>query len=81
MAQLSIFHFGFEGLSVNEVKPLRLIEHKYGLDIEMPGATILSTFGFNNNNLRFDAISLAIICATFMTLAYAAMHFLLIEKR
>jgi len=81
LQQLSIFHFGFEGLIVNEVVPLRLIDHKYGLDIEVPGASILSSFGFNNNNLRIDAIALAIICAVFITLAYGAMHFLLVERR
>jgi hypothetical protein len=58
-----------------------LIDHKYGLDIEVPGAAILSSFGFNNNNLELDAFSLGIFCAIFLVMAYAAMHFLLIEKR
>ncbi|KAF2667007.1 ABC-2 type transporter family protein [Microthyrium microscopicum] len=81
LQHLSIFHYGFEGLIVNEVSPLRLIDHKYGLDIEVPGAAILSSFGFNNNNKAIDATSLGIFCASFILLAYAAMHFLLVERR
>jgi hypothetical protein len=79
--KISIFHFAFEGLIVNEVRPLRLIDHKYGLDIEVPGAAILSSFGFNNNNLQTDVISLGVFCAVFLVLAYGAMHFLLVERR
>ena len=78
---MSIFHYGFEGLIVNEVAQLRLVDKKYGLDIEVPGAAILSSFGFDNNNLGPDAIGLAIYCAAFLVLAYIAMHFLLVEKR
>ncbi|QDS68791.1 hypothetical protein FKW77_005871 [Venturia effusa] len=81
LQKLSIFHFGFEGLIVNEVRTLSLIDHKYGLDIEVPGAAILSSFGFNNSALPSDAIGLAVFGASFIVLAYAAMHFLLVEKR
>lgn len=80
-AQLSIFHYGFEGLIVNEVAQLRLIDKKYGLDIEVPGAAILSSFGFNNKNLGPDALGLGIYCAAFVVLAYGAMHLLLVERR
>jgi hypothetical protein len=66
---------------VNEVRPLSLIDHKYGLDIEVPGAAILSSFGFNNGALRADALGLAIFGAVFLVMAYGAMHFLLVERR
>lgn len=79
--QLSIFHYGFEALIVNEVTFLTLIDHKYGLDIEVPGASILSAFGFDTLALWQDVTGLAIISAVFIVLAYAAMHFLLVEKR
>jgi hypothetical protein len=68
-------------LIVNEVRPLSLIDHKYGLDIEVPGAAILSSFGFNNGALRMDAIGLGVFGGVFLVLAYASMHFLLVEKR
>lgn len=80
-AQLSIFHYGFEGLIVNEVKYLTLVDHKYGLDIEVPGASILSAFGFNNSALWNDVVGLAIFSAAFIVIAYVAMHILLVEKR
>jgi hypothetical protein len=79
--QLSIFHFGFESLIVNEVRRLSLVDHKYGLDIEVPGAAILSSFGFDVLALWNDIIGLAIFCAVFIVLAYGAMHVLLVERR
>ena len=81
ISQLSIFHFGFEGLIVNEVKYLSLIDHKYGLDIEVPGSAILSSFGFDTQALWMDAVGLAVFGAAFIVLGYAAMHLLLVERR
>ena len=66
---------------MNEVKYLSLVDHKYGIDIEVPGSAILSSFGFNVLSLWNDAIGLAVFCGAFIVLAYAAMHFLLIERR
>ncbi|KAJ6095475.1 ABC transporter G family member [Penicillium sp. IBT 16267x] len=81
LQSLSIFHYGFEALIVNEVTFLTLIDHKYGLDIEVPGASILSAFGFNTLAYWHDVIGLAVISGAFIIIAYAAMHFLLVEKR
>ncbi|KAB2572282.1 Epidermal growth factor-like type 3 [Lasiodiplodia theobromae] len=81
LQSLSIFHYGFEGLIVNEVKYLSLVDHKYGLDIEVPGSAILSSFGFNVLALWHDAIGLAVFCGVFVVLAYASMHLLLVETR
>ncbi|OCL15235.1 ATP-binding cassette sub-family G member 2 [Glonium stellatum] len=78
---LSIFHYAFEGLIVNEVKYLSLVDHKYGLDIEVPGSAILSSFGFDVMALWRDCIGLAIFGGIFVILAYAAMHVLLFERR
>jgi ABC-type multidrug transport system ATPase subunit len=81
LQSLSIFHYGFESLIVNEVAYLTLVDHKYGLDINVPGASILSSFGFNNLALWNDVISLGVLGAVFIVLAYAAMHILLVERR
>lgn len=78
---LSIFHYGFESLIVNEVIELTLVDKKYGLDITVPGAAILSSFGFQNGALWSDIRNLGIFAAAFVVLAYAAMHILLVEKR
>ncbi|KAM5445242.1 FAD-dependent urate hydroxylase [Microsporum audouinii] len=78
---LSIFHYAFEGLIVNEVTYLTLIDHKYGLDIEVPGASILSAFGFNNLALWSDVAGLGVISGVSIVMAYVAMHFLLVERR
>ncbi len=76
-----MFHYGFEALIVNEVGRLRLIDHKYGLDIEVPGASILSSFGFNALALWDDVIGLVIMSAVVLVVSYGALHFFLVEKR
>lgn len=81
LQSLSIFHYGFESLIVNEVTFLTLTDRKYGLDISVPGATILSSFGFNTQAYWPDVISLAIFAGAFILLAYLAMHVLLVERR
>lgn len=81
LQSLSIFHYGFESLIVNEVLQLTLVDKQYGLDITVPGAAILSSFGFNNNALWSDVRNLGIVAAVFVVLAYAAMHVLLVERR
>lgn len=57
------------------------MDHKYGIDIEVPGSAILSSFGFNVQALWMDCIGLAIYGGLFVVLAYMAMHFLLVERR
>ncbi|KAH0835993.1 putative ATP-dependent permease [Fonsecaea pedrosoi] len=81
LQMLSIFHYGYEALIVNEVAKLRLKDHRYGLDIEVPGASILSAFGFDNLALWNDVIGLGVFAGAFIIIAYIAMHFLLVEKR
>ncbi|KAL4918939.1 hypothetical protein BDW62DRAFT_180150 [Aspergillus aurantiobrunneus] len=81
LQSLSIFHYGFEALIVNEVTFLTLIDHKYGLDIEVPGASILSAFGFDTLAFWKDVIGLAVFSGAFLVIAYVAMHFLLVERR
>jgi ATP-binding cassette, subfamily G (WHITE), member 2 len=78
---ISIFHYAFESLIVNEVTFLTLIDKKYGLDITIPGAAILTSFGFDTQALWLDTIKLGIFGAVFIVLAYGAMHVLLVERR
>ena len=60
---------------------MSLIDNKYGLDLEVPGSAILSSFGFNVLALWQDVIGLAVVCGVFLVLGYLAMHFLLVERR
>jgi ABC-type multidrug transport system ATPase subunit/ABC-type multidrug transport system permease subunit len=80
---LSIFHYGFESLIVNEVTFLTLVDHneKVGLDITVPGAAILSAFGFNTQAFWPDVTRLAIFAGIFIALGFVAMHILLVERR
>ncbi|KAK9453325.1 hypothetical protein V1511DRAFT_505391 [Dipodascopsis uninucleata] len=78
---LSIFHYALEAMVVNEVRYLTLVEYKFGLSIEVPGATILSTFGFTASAYWSDLSGLIFIFCLFIVLAYIGMHFFLVEKR
>ena len=60
---------------------LNLYEHRFGLDIEVPGASILSSFGFDPGAVWRDIISLAVIAGAVLLVAYIFLHFLLVEKR
>lgn len=42
---ISFFHAGFEAMAVNELRYLKLHEIKYGIELDVPAASILSTFG------------------------------------
>lgn len=78
---LSMFHYGYEALAVNEVRTLTLREKKYGLSIEIPGATILSTFGFNVGALVDDIWMLVLWCFAFLVVGYASLHRFVKEQR
>ncbi|CAG8536841.1 12929_t:CDS:2 [Gigaspora rosea] len=47
LKNLSFFNYAFEAMLVNEVKYLQLTEEKYGLQIDVPGATMVT-------NLEYD---------------------------
>ncbi|GAA5836741.1 hypothetical protein JCM5353_006883, partial [Sporobolomyces roseus] len=78
----SFFHAAFEALLVNEVRYLQLRDHRYGVDIEVPAATILSMFGFHAQAFWFPDVSLlAIFFASFTILSYLALVVFVREKR
>ncbi|KAK6456451.1 uncharacterized protein RJT20DRAFT_128355 [Scheffersomyces xylosifermentans] len=78
---ISVFHYAYEALSINEVKDLILREKKYGLSIEVPGAVILSTFGFKVGAFWKDVSFLGGLSVVFLSLGYLFLHFFTIEKR
>lgn len=59
--KISVFHYAYESLAVNEVNGLVLKEKKFGLNIEVPGAVILSTFGFDVTAINWDIGFLGIL--------------------
>ncbi|VEU21553.1 DEKNAAC102250 [Brettanomyces naardenensis] len=79
--RISVFHYGYEALSVNEVNGLVLKEKKYGLDIKVPGAVILSTFGFDVNAVLFDIYWLLGMLGAFTILGYLGLYYFVYETR
>ncbi|KAG6914930.1 hypothetical protein DXG01_014394 [Tephrocybe rancida] len=45
---ISFFHAAFEALAVNELRYLQLKEVRYGVELDVPAATILSVFGLRS---------------------------------
>ncbi len=78
---LSIFHYAYEALIINEVKYLTLTEYKYGLQIQIPGSVILTTFGFDVRALWRDLIGLGVIFVGFIVSGYGLLYWRLVEKR
>lgn len=78
---ISSFHYAYEALTINEIKDLILKEKKYGLSIEVPGAVILSSFGFNVGAFWKDVTFLGSWIITFLVLGYVFLHFFTVERR
>ncbi|CUM63291.1 uncharacterized protein PRCAT00000862001 [Priceomyces carsonii] len=81
MEWISVFHYAYEALSINEVKDLILREKKYGLSIEVPGAVILSSFGFNVSAFWKDVSFLGYLTCLFLILGYIFLHYFVVERR
>ncbi|GAA6037205.1 hypothetical protein JCM8097_008619 [Rhodosporidiobolus ruineniae] len=78
----SFFHAAFEALLVNEVRYLQLKDHRYGVDIEVPAAAILSMFGFRAQAFWFpDVTLLAGTFGVFVLLSYLSLVLFVRERR
>ncbi|KAE9404292.1 hypothetical protein BT96DRAFT_973299 [Gymnopus androsaceus JB14] len=79
---VSFFHAAFEALAVNELRYLSLKEHKYGVELDVPAATILSTFGLKAQSFWWPDIALlGIFFGVFTVASFLTLHFFVKEKR
>ncbi|KAI0342609.1 hypothetical protein BDW22DRAFT_1357055 [Trametopsis cervina] len=79
---VSFFHAAYEALAVNELKYLQLKQKKYGVELDIPAATILSLFGLRANSFWWPNIALlGIFIGTFIVSSYLVLHFYVKEKR
>ena len=70
LQHLSFFHAAYEALIINELRNLSLKEHKYGIDIEVPAASIISSFGFNSQAFWWpDIVTLVLLFVGFTALS------------
>lgn len=81
LKNVSIFYYAYESLLINEVRSLMLKERKFGLNIEVPGATILSTFGFQVTHLIYDIKILLLFNFVFLVVGYLCLKIIVIERR
>ncbi|KDQ52639.1 hypothetical protein JAAARDRAFT_39890 [Jaapia argillacea MUCL 33604] len=79
---VSFFHAAFEALAVNELRYLQLKQMKYGVELDVPAATILSIFGLRAQSFWWPNISLlGVFFVLFTTASYFVLHFYVREKR
>ncbi|CED84267.1 Transporter, ABC superfamily (Breast cancer resistance protein) [Phaffia rhodozyma] len=82
LMNFSFFHAAFEALLVNELRSIQLKDHKYGVDLEVPGAVILSSFGFRSQAFWWP--DTAVLIATifgFLGLSYTFLYLFVKERR
>ncbi|EJU04900.1 hypothetical protein DACRYDRAFT_114221 [Dacryopinax primogenitus] len=79
---VSFFHAAYEALLVNELQWLQLKQNKYGIELDIPSATILSAFGFKANAYWWPDIAiLGIEFGVFTILSYLILHYFVKERR
>ncbi|KAG5731018.1 putative ATP-dependent permease, partial [Termitomyces sp. T112] len=79
---ISFFHAAFEALAVNELRYLQLKEVRYGVELDVPAATILSVFGLRAQSFWWPNISLlGIFFVVFTSGSFVILHFFVKEKR
>ncbi|KZT53520.1 hypothetical protein CALCODRAFT_501032 [Calocera cornea HHB12733] len=79
---ISFFHAAYEALLVNELQWLQLKQTKYGIELDIPSATILSAFGFKANAYWWPDIAiLGIEFGVFTILSFLILHFFVKERR
>ncbi|KAI0091068.1 hypothetical protein BDY19DRAFT_984096 [Irpex rosettiformis] len=79
---ISFFHAAYEALAVNELKYLQLKQMKYGVELDIPAATILSLFGLRANSFWWPNIALlGIFIGVFTVASYLVLRFYVKEKR
>ncbi|KAG6840427.1 hypothetical protein C0991_006777 [Blastosporella zonata] len=79
---ISFFHAAFEALAVNELRYLQLKEVRYGVELDVPAATILSVFGLRAQSFWWPNISLlGIFFVLFTSASFVILHIFVKEKR
>jgi len=79
---LSFFHAAFEALAVNEMRYLSLRQSKFGVELDVPAATILSMFGLRAQSFWWPNVALlGIFFGVFTTSSFLILHYYVKEKR
>ncbi|KAH8117946.1 hypothetical protein DFH11DRAFT_867335 [Phellopilus nigrolimitatus] len=82
LSTLSFFHAAFEALAVNELRYLQLKETRYGVEIDLPAATILNVFGLRAQSFWWPNVGLlGIFFGSFTLLTWVLLHVYVREQR
>ncbi|KAJ3067737.1 hypothetical protein HDU98_009056 [Podochytrium sp. JEL0797] len=78
---LSFFRYAYEGLCVNDLATVNIIDVFDGVNVNFPAGLILAKFGFNVNNYMSDFIASLVITLLLLFLTGFWIQFRLQEKR
>jgi ABC-type multidrug transport system ATPase subunit len=81
LKEFSFFNFALESMLVNELKYMQLKDNKFGLVIDIPGASILSSFGFDASAFWPDTIKLGVMFIVMIILSFISLQLFVKEKR
>ncbi|KAJ1944566.1 (ABC) transporter [Kickxella alabastrina] len=77
----SIFNLAYEALSINELRYAHVEEVKFGLQIEVPTAALISSFGFNLQAFWWDIFTLIVVLAVSLSMSLVWLTFVIKERR
>ncbi|KAF8196368.1 hypothetical protein K438DRAFT_1968080 [Mycena galopus ATCC 62051] len=79
---VSFFHAAFEALAVNELRYLHLTETKHGVELDVPAAVILSTFGLHEQSFWWpNTVLLGIFFTVLTAVSFLTLHIFVKEQR
>lgn len=78
---ISSFNLAYEALAVNELRHARVEEVKFGLEIELPAASVISSFGFNLLAFWPDVLILCTILIASLGLSLLWLTYVIKERR
>ncbi|KAH8092680.1 hypothetical protein BXZ70DRAFT_453314 [Cristinia sonorae] len=82
LTTFSFFHAAYEALVVNELRYMQLKEKKFGVELDLPAATILSTFGLRAGSFWWPNVALlCMFIGAFTVTSFLILHFYVKEKR
>lgn len=78
---LSYFNYAFEAIVVNELTGVIIVDQAAGITINVQAQVIIELFGFNVTTYWRDVGILAGFLGFYLLLSFAALKFLIKEKR
>ncbi|PIA17582.1 hypothetical protein COEREDRAFT_23594, partial [Coemansia reversa NRRL 1564] len=81
MCRLSSFNLAYEALAINELRHAHIEEVRFGLKIQIPSASLISSFGFDLLAFWPDVLILCMVLAASLGLSLLWLTYVIKERR